>query len=125
MFEKYAKLKNAISSNNYNELSISFDYQKERINYVNGSFEKSGLYVYIKPIKRTNGIVSCTFLSASQRENGFKIKVLEMSRNNRKKIEKYSQLFTDEHLSTIGNLYDKNKFSDIVTLVTDLAKQLK
>ena len=125
MFERYTKLKNAISSNNYNELSISFDYQKERINYVNGSFEKSGLYVYIKPIKRTNGIVSCTFLSASQRQNGFKIKVLEMNRNNRKKIEKYSQLFTDEHLSTIGNLYDNNKFSDIVTLVTDLAKQLK
>ena len=124
MFDKYVTLQKTIGNNNYNELKISFDYQKTRINYFNGREEIGGLYVYLKPIKRVNGIVSCTLASTNISENGFKVNAISMTRKNTKKIEKFSLLFTDENLEKIRNLYENKKFIEITNLIVDLANNL-
>lgn len=125
MTENYISLKNPIGRENYNELRVSVSYQKPQINYFNGRNEGGGIYVYIKPIKRTHGIISCTMLSTSTLENGFKIRAVEMSRNNKKKVEHFGDLITDKVLETIREYYEAQTFSKIAELITELSLTFK
>lgn len=124
MTENYIKL-NQIIGREYNELQVSVSYQKPQINYFNGDNEKGGLYVYIKPIKRTRGIISCTMLSASTIENGFKVRAFEMSRNNRKKVERFGDLLTIDVLETIRENYEKYNFQKVVEIIQEIGKNFK
>lgn len=124
MTENYISLKQIIGKE-YNELKVSVAYQKPQINYFNGDSEKGGLYVYIKPIKRTCGIVSCTMLSASTLENGFKVRAFEMSRNNRKKVEKFGEFLTNNVLEKIRENYEAQKFMEVASIILELGKNFK
>lgn len=120
MVEKFILLKQSIGTNKLNELKISIDYQKERINPWNGDRECGGCYVYLKPIKRKNGIVSCTMISASTLENGFKICVFPMARKSSKKIEKIGNLITDKVLEDIRENYEAQNFQNVINIVRNL-----
>lgn len=124
MINNYINLRTIIGKE-YNELQVSVSYQKPQINYFNGNSEKGGIYVYIKPVKRTMGIISCTMLSTSMLENGFKIHAFEMGRNNKKKVEKFSEFITNEILEQIREKYESQKFTQIAELISDLGKNLK
>lgn len=124
MTENYISLKQIIGKG-YNELKVSVSYQKPQINYFNGDSEKGGIYVYIKPIKRTCGIVSCTMLSASTLENGFKVRAFEMSRNNRKKVERFGELFTSDVLEQIRENYESQKFHKVAEIIQEISKDFK
>ena len=123
MITKYVKLVNMIGK--YNELEISIDYQKAQTNLFNGNFESGGLYVYIKPIKREREVVSCTLLGSSTLVNGFKVKAIEMSRNNRKKVLRFGDTFTPDILETIREHYETQNFSKIVSIITDMGSHFK
>lgn len=124
MTENYISLKQIIGKE-YNELKVSVSYQKPQINYFNGDSEKGGMYVYIKPIKRACGIVSCTMLSASTLENGFKVRAFEMSRNNRKKVERFGELFTSDVLEQIRENYESQKFHKVAEIIQEISKNFK
>lgn len=124
MTENYISLKQIIGKE-YNELKVSVSYQKPQINYFNGDNEKGGMYVYIKPIKRTCGIVSCTMLSASTLENGFKVRAFEMSRNNRKKVERFGELFTSDVLEQIRENYETQNFHKVAAIIQEISKNFK
>lgn len=124
MTENYISLKQIIGKE-YNELKVSVSYQKPQINYFNGDSEKGGMYVYIQPIKRACGIVSCTMLSASTLENGFKVRAFEMSRNNRKKVERFGELFTSDVLEQIRENYESQKFHKVVEIIQEISKDFK
>lgn len=124
MTENYISLKQIIGKE-YNELKVSVSYQKPQINYFNGDSEKGGMYVYIKPVKRARGFVSCTMLSASTLENGFKVIAFEMSRNNRKKVERFGELFTSDVLEKIRKNYEAQKFMEIASIILELGKNFK
>lgn len=122
MIEKFIPLKRNIGTNGYNELNISIGYQKPQINYFTGDNESGGIYVYIKPVKRARGIVSCTMLSASRLENGFKVKAIEMNRNNRKKVERFSETITDDIAANIRTNYEAQMFDNVVNIIKELGK---
>lgn len=124
MIENYISLKQIIGKE-YNELKVSVSYQKPQINYFNGDNEKGGLYVYIKPIKRTCGMFSFTMLSASTLENGFKVRAFEMSRNNRKKVERFGELFTSDVLEQIRENYEAQNFHKVAEIIQEISKDFK
>lgn len=119
--EKYVTLQKPIKE--YNELNISFGYKKDGYNYFTGDKEDGGAYVYIKPIKRTNGITSCTILGRSAYECGFKVFALSMARNNTKKIQKFADSFTPEVLEEIREQYEQQNFKAIRTLISEITKE--
>lgn len=119
--DKYVTLQKPIKE--YNELNISFGYQKGGYNYFTGDKEDGGAYVYIKPIKRTNGITSCTILGRSAYECGFKVFALSMARNNTKKIQKFADSFTPEVLEEIREQYEQQNFKAIRTLISEITKE--
>lgn len=122
--ENYVSL-NRIIGKNYNELNISVDYQKSQTNYLNGQMEWGGIYVYIKPIKRAHGVFSCTMLGGSVLEDGFKVKAVDMSRNNRRKVERFNALFTQEVLENIRDNYERENFTEIVQLIRNMGANFK
>lgn len=124
MTENYISLKQIIGKE-YNELKVSVSYQKPQINYFNGGSEKGGMYVYITPVKRARGFVSCTILSASTLENGFKVRAFEMSRNNRKKVERFGELFTSDVLEQIRENYESQKFHKVAEIIQEISKDFK
>lgn len=124
MTENYISLKQIIGKE-YNELKVSVSYQKPQINYFNGGSEKGGMYVYITPVKRVRGFVSCTILSASTLENGFKVRAFEMSRNNRKKVERFGELFTSDVLEQIRENYESQKFHKVAEIIQEISKNFK
>lgn len=120
MVEKFIILKQSIGRNKLNELKVSIGYQKENINPWNGDRECGGCYVYLKPIKRNNGIISCTMLSASTLENGFKICIFPMARKSTKKLEKIGDLITVNVLEKIRESYEAQDFQNVINILRNL-----
>lgn len=124
MLTKYINFTQKIGDTDYNELQVSVYYEKQKINYFTGNFEKGGLYVLLKPIKRVHGLISCSITSTDIYTNGFKCLVLEMARNNNKKIEKYTNLLDDKTLNELMKNYEQKQFQKIKTILADLSKLL-
>lgn len=122
---KRINLVTPIGKNKYNVLEVSADYQKEQTNYFNGEHERGGLYVYIKPIKCERGVTSCTMLSASTLENGFKVFCHGMNRNNRKKIMRFGELITDNALESIRENYEKQAFNTVREIIEKISENFK
>lgn len=125
LVEKRINLVTPIGKYKYNVLEVSADYQKEQTNYFNGNYERGGLYVYIKPIKCERGITSCTMLSASALESGFKVFCHEMNRNNRKKIMRFGDLITENVLESIRENYEKQEFYAVKKIIEKISENFK
>ena len=122
MIEKFVSFSTKIGKTEYNELCVSFGYQKPQINYFNGNHESGGVHVYLKPVKRTNGIVSCTMLSASTLENGFKVNAIPLQRKSTKKINLLADCFTEQILERIAENYEKQNFQKVIDIIIAIGK---
>ena len=69
-----------------NELKVSVDYQKENVNYFYGSIDGGGIYVYLKPVNRMDGVTT-SILLGSKLECGFKYLVKPLKRKSQKQID--------------------------------------
>lgn len=78
-------------------IEISVFYQKPGYNYYNGDKESGGFYVSFQPGKMETDpegrYSSFTFMMFT---SGFKIKVVDATRDNKKKCEKILNLITKE-----------------------------
>lgn len=125
LVEKRIGLKNAIGNNAYNNLQVAADYQREQTNFANGKHEQGGIYVYIQPIKISRGFVSCTVISGSAYECGFKVFFHGMNRNNKKKVQKVGDLLTDNVLESIRENYEKQDFSKVSSIIRKLSENFQ
>lgn len=113
MLKTYRPLKN----NRYNELEINVDYTLGGRSYFSDEITARGIYLYLTPVSRTGGFTSSTMLG-SLKDSGFKIKLEELKRANTKKEQlhfSHIETLADE----IAELYDGEKFNEILELVTD------
>lgn len=115
----FVKLKNPIGK--YNELEIKVGYEKGGVNCFSGKTNTQGIHVYLKPVKRENGLVSTTLLGGSIAERGFKVLMAPLSRKSQKRIERiYNMINDDKIISSIRDNYDSGNFIGIVTLLEGL-----
>ena len=115
MLKTYIKLSEPIKA--YTELEIGVDYEKESFNLFNGQKNKQGIYVYLKPVKREKGVISCTLLGNSIKEKGFKVFITPLSRKSQKKIEKVFNSISDEKIELIEKYYSSGEFWKIIELL--------
>lgn len=80
-----------------NAIEIYAFYQKPGYNYYNGDKESGGFYLSFQPGVRKS-IPGSAFESFEfpMFTSGFKIKVMDATRNNNKKLEKILSLITEE-----------------------------
>ena len=67
------------------ELRVRVDYQKGGYNYYTGNVESNGVYVYLTPVHRVNGIVSQT-IDGNIHNSGYKVLIKELGRKSQKQI---------------------------------------
>lgn len=93
----------------YNELKIEVKYTKEGYN------SKRGVYAWINPISRSNGIVSMILLG-DIRESGFKVCLKEMARKSQK-VEDAICAAVEPLCDKIAEHYNKCEFQEIIALL--------
>lgn len=112
----YQKLNTQIGKATH--LNVKVDYEKGGINYFSGQQNARGMYVYIQPVEKKNGMESFMLLG-EMHETGFKIFVRPMGRKNQKTIDDFSNKVA-EKISDITALYEEKKYNEIMTLVKTL-----
>lgn len=119
----YLKLVSNIK--NYDELEISVGYEKGGINYFNGTENKRGIYVYLKPVHRGPMSVSCSLLGDTY-TCGYKFLVCETARKNvRKEGMIFSAIESDESIKTeIPNLYMMQDYHNITDKIRNVVSNV-
>lgn len=119
----YLKLTSNIK--NYDELEISVGYEKGGINYFNGTENKRGIYVYIKPVHRGQMSVSCLLLGNTY-TCGYKFIVCETARKNSRKEDMiFSAIEADESLKIeIPKLYMMQDYQCITSKIRNAVSNI-
>lgn len=105
----------------YGELEISVSYQLGGMNYFSGRTEARGYYVHLSPVSRSSSphmssIVSRTLLGSTH-ESGYKIKLLECSRQSAKRLATAEKI-VEPLIEKFPELYASGKHQEIYQLIT-------
>lgn len=117
----YAALKTPINRAGreaLDELKISVDYQKGGVSYFSGNYSESGVYVYITPVHRSGGIISCTMLG-QQHECGYKILMKPLNRKSQKQIDLMAEKVVP-YAQQIADLYSDYKHNEVYNLIQSI-----
>lgn len=118
----YLKLETAIGYNNLDELCVRVGYEKGGYNYFNGNTTQRGIYVYIKPVRRTNGIETTVMLGATY-SSGFKALVKAVARKNQKNENLiFEKLEKGLQKSELVKLYHAQRYDEIVEKIMEIVK---
>lgn len=113
---EYIQIEKTAGLERFNALKMTVDYELGGYNYFSGQRNRRGVYFYLKPVTRGNGMEQSIMLGGDH-ESGFKICLEELPRKNAKKMEawfiKLKPLF-----GQIAELYKNKKRSEILQLVT-------
>ena len=118
----YVALKTPIEragSEALNELRITVDYQKAGYNYFSGNFSVGGVFVYLTPVRRGNGFVSCTMLG-KQHESGYKVLMKPLNRKSQKQINLVAEKVLP-YAQQIADLYSYGKHNEVYNLLKSIA----
>lgn len=111
----YETYKQITAIDGMNELKINADYELGGPNYFSGGYNRRGVYVYLKPLKRGDGFTQ-TMLLSDTASSGFKVFVKELSR----KSDKTVRMVWDKvlpHADKIAELYNQRNFNEIVGII--------
>lgn len=77
-YKAYAPLSEKIKD--FETLEVSVGYSKGGMNYFSGGYNKRGYRLLFKPCTVANGMISCVFMSANRKEEGYYILIEEAAR---------------------------------------------
>ena len=119
--EKYVKLSKPIVRNGLDtldELRIRIDHQKPSFNYFYGGSDKGGVYVYLTPVHRENGIVSQT-IDGNTHNSGYKILIKELGRKSQKQINLVAEAVFPK-AEQIADYYSERQHQAVLNLLREL-----
>ena len=123
----YVKLKKPIVRGQHldtlDELKVRVDYQKGGYNYFNGNIESNGVYVYLTPVHRNNGVVSQT-IDGNTHNSGYKILLKELSRKSQKQINIAAELVLP-YADQIAAYYSEGQHQAVYNFVMKIFKSEK
>ena len=123
----YVKLKKPIVRGQHldtlDELKICVDYQKGGYSYFTGDVEEGGVYVYLTPVHRNNGIVSTT-IDGNMHNSGYKILLKELGRKSQKQINIAAELVLP-YADQIADYYSEGQHQAVYNFVMKIYKSEK
>jgi hypothetical protein len=117
----YVKLKKPIvrpQLDTLDELRVRVDYQKGGFNYFTDNMESSGVYVYLTPVHRNNGIVSQT-IDGNLHNSGYKVLVKELGRKSQKQINLVAEAVLPK-AEQIADYYSERQHQAVLNLLKEL-----
>ena len=118
----FAVLKNPVIAAGHkdglNELRINVDYQKAGYNYFSGNYSEGGVYVYLTPVTRNNGIIGCV-ITGNQHQSGYKILLKPLNRKSQKQIDLIAAKVLPK-AQQIADLYSEYKHREVYDLIKEL-----
>jgi hypothetical protein len=100
------------------ELRVRVDYQKGGYNYYTGDIESNGVYVYLTPVHRNNGIVSQT-IDGNIHNSGYKVLIKELGRKSQKQINLVAEAVFPK-AEQIADYYSEGQHQAILGLLIKL-----
>lgn len=118
----YVKLKKPIVRGQHldtlDELKIRVDYQKGGYNYYTGNVESNGVYVYLTPVHRNNGIVGLT-IDGNMHNSGYKVLIKELGRKSQKQINLAVEAVLPK-AEKIADYYSEGQHQAVLGLLKEL-----
>ena len=118
----YVKLKKPIVRGQHldtlDELKIRVDYQKGGYNYYTGELESNGVYVYLTPVHRNNGIVGLT-IDGNMHNSGYKVLIKELGRKSQKQINLVAEAVFPK-AEQIADYYSERQHQAVLVLLKEL-----
>lgn len=118
----YVKLKKPIVRGQHldtlDELRVRVDYQKGGYNYFTDDMESSGVYVYLTPVHRNNGIVGQT-IDGNLHNSGYKVLVKELGRKSQKQINLVAEAVFPK-AEQIADYYSERQHQAVLGLLKEL-----
>ena len=117
----YVKMKKPIvrpQLDTLDELRVRVDYQKGGYNYYTGNVESNGVYVYLTPVHRVNGIVSQT-IDGNIHNSGYKVLIKELGRKSQKQINLVAEAVLPK-AEQIADYYSEGQHQAVLNLLKEL-----
>lgn len=117
----YVKLKKPIvrpQLDTLDELRVRVDYQKGGYNYFTGDIESNGVYVYLTPVHRNNGIVGQT-IDGNLHNSGYKVLLKELGRKSQKQINLVAEAVLPK-AEQIADYYSERQHQAVLGLLKEM-----
>lgn len=101
----------------YTSIRISVEYCKGRMVGISDIIKGRGIYVFVRPIKKTKYPVDYA-LFGTEKELGMRVYIKKLNRNNKKMIsEIFEKINQKETIAKIVDLYENERYSEIEDII--------